>query len=295
MESGSIRTTKVIIGANVFLIAAKLSVALLTGSIAVIAVLVDSCFDFIGSLFAYYGVKKSEEPPDLDHPYGHGKFGSLSSLAQLVFILITAFVIMWESARRFFSPEPLPITSLDLGVMALTIAIDIGLIWYLKKNADRKSPAIAAAEGNYTSDIAQNSLVLVSLLATGSGWLLADPVAGFLVALFMLRVVKEVGKGALSELVDEGLPKEQLEAYGNVIMAVKRVKSFHKLRARKVAGGVHIDVHVQLPPKISLTNAHEACRLVKKNLLEKFPDVKEVLVHAEPDDKWQKGAPKFGS
>ncbi|MCX8175439.1 MAG: cation diffusion facilitator family transporter [Candidatus Micrarchaeota archaeon] len=294
MESGSLRTTKLIIGANVFLIASKLAVALLTGSIAVIAVLVDSCFDFVGSLFAYYGVKKSEEPSDSDHHYGHSKFGSLSSLAQLFLILITALAIIWESARRFLSPQPLPITNLDIAIMALTVAVDIGIIWYLRKNADRASPAIAAAEGNYTSDIAQNSLVLVSLFATASGWLLADPIAGFLVALFMLRVVREAGAGAFSELTDESPPKAELEAYGREIMKVSGIRSFHKLRARKIAGRVHIDVHLQVSPKMRITQAHNASRRVKKRLLSKFPRLREVLVHIEPADRWQKSQPKYG-
>ncbi|MCX6773223.1 MAG: cation diffusion facilitator family transporter, partial [Candidatus Micrarchaeota archaeon] len=179
-------------------------------------------------------------------------------------------------------------------LMLLTVAVDIALVTYLKKYADSKSPAIAAAIGNYTSDVAQNSLVFIGLFAAGSGFYAADPIAAIIVAVLMVRVVVLVGKQALGELTDVSPPMDELKAYGREIMKVKGVRSFHKLRARKISGGVHIDVHVQLPPKMALTAAHAACGEVKRRLIAAFPDVIEVLVHEEPDDKWQKNAPKFG-
>jgi len=241
--------TKVIIGANVFLISSKLVVALLTGSIGVIAVLVDSCFDMLGAAFAYFGIKKGSEPPDENHLYGHRKFEALASVGQLALIAITAVLIVAEAARRLILGVKLEVNSIDLVLMLITVLVDIALVNYLKKYADSKSPAISAAIGNYTSDVMQNSLVFIGLFAAGTGLFAADPIAALIVAALMMRVVVKVGKETLGDLTDVSPPKEELEAYGNAIMAVKRVKSFHKLRARKVAGGVNIDVHVQLPPK----------------------------------------------
>ncbi|VVC00786.1 Ferrous-iron efflux pump FieF [uncultured archaeon] len=294
-KKDNLAATKVIIGANVFLIGSKLAVALLTGSIGVIAVLVDSCFDMLGAAFAYFGIKKGSEPPDENHLYGHRKFEALASVGQLALIAITAVLIVAEAGRRLYFGVKLEVSMLDLALMLITVLVDIALVSYLKKYADAKSPAISAAIGNYTSDIMQNSLVFIGLFAAGTGLYGADPVAALIVAALMMRVVARVGKETLGDLTDISPPREELVAYGNAIMAVKGVKSFHKLRARKAAGLVHIDVHVQFPPKMAITSAHEACRQVKKELLSKFPEVKEVLVHAEPDDKWQKGAPKFGS
>lgn len=295
MNDGNIRSVRFIMGANVFMIACKLSVVLLTGSVAVLAVLVDSLFDFIGSLFAYFGVKKAEEPPDLDHLYGHRKYGALASMMQLALIAITAGLLIMEAVRKLQAPEPLSLSIWDFALMAIVICVDIAIVRYIRQNANAQNTAISAALGNYTSDILQNSLVLLSLFATWGGFYAADPIAAILVALFMLRVVKEVGGGALSELTDASPPREKLEEYGKAVLGVKGVKCFHRMRARSSGGEITLDLHVQLDPKTSLKRAHAVCGIVKYELKKKFPEITEVLVHAEPFEKSAMLAPKFGS
>jgi cation diffusion facilitator family transporter len=295
MAKDNLGATKVILGANVFLIGSKLLVALLTGSIGVVAVLVDSCFDLLGGLLAYAGIKKGSEPADSDHHFGHRKYEAIASIAQLALIAITALFILYEAAKRLAGGTVLEVTGIDLAMMLVTVLVDIALVSYLKKYADSASPAISAAIGNYTSDVMQNSLVFVGLFAAMSGFYAADPIAAAIVAALMMRVVLRVGKETLGDLTDESPPETELEAYGREILRVRGVRSFHRLRARKASGTIHLDLHVQLAPRMSLSNAHEVCRKVKERLLEKFLAVSEVLVHAEPDDKWQKGAPRFGS
>jgi len=295
MNDGNIRSVRFVMGANVFMIACKLAVVLLTGSVAVFAVLIDSLFDFAGSLFAYFGVKKAEEAPDINHLYGHRKYGALASVMQLALIALTAVLLILESAKKLQAPEPLPLMIWDFIIMAIVIGVDIAIVYYLKKNANAQNPAIAAALGNYTSDILQNSLVLVSLFATFGGFYAADPIAAIFVALFMLRVVKEVGKGALSELTDASPPREKLQEYGEAVLGVSGVKHFHRMRARSSGGEVSLDLHLQLDPKTTLKRAHAVCGIVKYSLKKKFPEITEVLVHAEPYDKSAMLAPKFGS
>lgn len=294
-QKSNLKSTKLVVTANLLLIAAKLIVVMLTGSIAVLAVLVDSLFDLLGSLIAYAGVKKGSEPPDADHLYGHKKYETVSSIVQLSFIAITAILIIGEALRRLALGIALDITPADLAIMFFTVLVDIGIVAYLKKNADQKSPAIQASIGNYTSDIMQNSLVVAGLIATSFGIYAADPIAALIVAVLMMRVVYGVGRGAFGELTDESPPIKQLERYARTIMAVKGVKSFHKMRARTMAGEVRLDFHVHLAPKMPLYRSHAITEKVKQALLGKYPEVKEVLVHAEPATPRFMAGPKFGT
>jgi cation diffusion facilitator family transporter len=291
----NLRASKAVLAANAFLILAKLVVAILTGSIAAIAVLIDSLMDMVGALFLYFGVRKGSEPPDVNHLYGHKKYETISSIAQISLIAIAAFLIAAEALNRFSHPRALDITLADLAIMAVAVAVDIWVVSYLKKHANLASPAIQASVGNYSSDILQNSLVLVGLFATGAGFHIADPIAALIVAFLMFRVVYWVGKGAFGELTDIGPPKEMLGRYALALRKVRGVKSFHKLRARIVGGETLIDVHVQLWPGLSISRAHAICASVKHTLIEKFPEVREVLVHPEPYSGPHKRGPKFGS
>jgi len=294
-DHANVKATRVVVAANIALILTKLSVVLLTGSIGVLAVLVDSGFDLVGSLIAYFGVKKGSEPADTDHLYGHKKYESMSSLAQLSLIAITAALIIGESVRRLVSPVELEITSLDLVLMFFTVIVDIGIVFYLRKNADSKSSAIQASVGNYTSDIFQNSMVFIGLAGVGLGFHMADPIAALVVAGLMLRVVHRIGTGAFGELTDASPPKSQLQKYADCVMGVKGVKSFHRLRARQAAGHTHLDLHIQLDPKMTLEKSHAHGHEVKRRLMEKFPEISDVLIHVEPLEKHDAAAPKFGS
>ena len=294
-EHANVKATKVVVAANLTLIATKLAVALLTGSLGVIAVLVDSLFDLAGSAIAYLGVKKGSEPADLDHHFGYRKYESLSSLAQLFLIGITAVLIINEGTGRLMSPKPLQITQVDLTLMLFTVAVDIALVIYLRRNADHRSHAIQATIGNYSSDIMQNSLVFLGLAAVGAGFYIADPIAALIVAVLMLRVVWKVGAGVFHELTDASPPKGKLEDYERAVLSVAGVKSFHRFRARSVSGHVLVDMHLQLDPKMTLEKSHALGHKVKERLMGRFPEISDALIHIEPYHGQEKRHPKFGA
>jgi len=90
-RSEKLNAASISIIVNVFLIVMKLAVAIITGSLAILAELAHSFFDMIASIFAYTGIKKAEEPADETHHYGHEKFENLSSLAQTILIVLTRY------------------------------------------------------------------------------------------------------------------------------------------------------------------------------------------------------------
>jgi len=294
-DHANVKAIRVVVAANVALMLSKLAVVLLSGSIGVLAVLVDSAFDLVGSLIAYFGVKKGNEPADATHLYGHKKYESVSSLAQLALITITALYIINESVMRLVFPKRLDITNLDLALMFFTVLVDIGIVLYLRRNADRRSTAVQASIGNYTSDIMQNSMVFIGLFAVGAGYYAADPIAALVVAMLMLRVVYGVGKNTFRELTDASPDEKELHGYGRAILSVKGVKSFHKLRARVATGHVFVDFHLQLSPKITLEESHAIGHAVKRALMEKYPDIAEILIHVEPHESWDGKSPKYGN
>ena len=276
---------KLVLVANVFLISSKLAVVLWTGSIGVFAVLVDSIFDLAGGLFAYFGIRKAQEPPDHNHYYGHKKYGALSGLAQLTLIFLTAFFILFEPADRFFESRPLAVTQLDLAVLLCTILVNILMSRHLSRKArEYGSSALSATAGNYSSDILQNSVVLVALFGSSLGYYQLDAIAAVIVALLMIRIVYLIGSNSVRELTDGGPDDKVISKISRAILSQKGVLGFHKLRARSYAGGIYVDVHLQFPDRMSLRRAHEISGAVKYAVMAAVPQVREVLVHEEPLD-----------
>ncbi len=279
-----------IVAANIFLISLKLAVALLTGSIAVIATLVDSVFDLIGTGLAYLGVSKAAKPADEEHLYGHGKMESLSGFAQVMLIGATALFLIFEAIKRFFVPIPLEVASFGIAAIAINIAIDVAMSAFLKrKTRETQSIALEASAANYASDVLQNSAVLAGLFLAQAGLLWADPIAAILISLFMLRVAFTIGLKAGGELIDISPDKPVMQKIMQAILSVREVKSFHHLRARKIDGKALVDVHLQLFPKMTLKKAHDVSHQVRSEVLRRVPEAKDVFVHIEPEGDVEPG------
>ncbi len=276
--------------ANIGLISMKLAVAVLTGSLAVIASLVDSFFDLVGTAFAYFGITRAAKPADTEHLYGHGKMEGLSGLAQSSLIAITAFILIYESVRRIFSPVQLQVSAFDLAAMLVSIAVAFRMAQYLAgKSEQTKSLALSASAANYSADVLQNIAVLSGLALVQLGMPWADPIAAIALSAIMLRVAFSAGKESANELLDVSPGKEAMLGIVRTIREVNGVKSFHHLRARVVDGKIHVDAHLQLDPKIPLKRAHEISHKVHEKILARVKGTKEVLIHIEPEGDVEPG------
>jgi len=97
---GKLKAASVSVCVNITLLLSKIFVAIITGSVGLLAESVHSSFDLIASMLAYAGIKKAEEPDDYTHLYGHEKYENLSSLLQAFIITGTSFIVMWEAYHK---------------------------------------------------------------------------------------------------------------------------------------------------------------------------------------------------
>lgn len=152
--SKKLRAASFSIIVNAFLISMKAVVALITGSLAILAELAHSFFDIIASIFAYVGIKKAIEPADGSHLYGHEKFENLSSFAQTILIVVTSVLIVYEAINRIIVPKKLEATEIGLVVMLVIIGIDYFLSRYLHKSSKQYgSSALEADAYHFTTDL----------------------------------------------------------------------------------------------------------------------------------------------
>ena len=123
----------------VFLLGLKVAVALLTGSLGILAQVADSLLDLVATVLAYFAVRVAEQPPDSEHPYGHGKVENLAGLAEALLLLATCGWIVYEAIQRlFFHPVPIEAGAWGIAVMVLSIVVSIWLSTYLLRVARRQ-------------------------------------------------------------------------------------------------------------------------------------------------------------
>ena len=116
----------------------------------------------------------------------------------------------------------------------------------------------------------------------GEKWRVLDPVAGLIVSLFIVRVAWKLAKPCVAELLEHALPAETMVRIEEIIMSNKEVRSYHKLKTRRVGTEVAIDVHVLLDKHLTFTEAHDVTEAIEEQLQAEFGEGAHINLHAEP-------------
>ena len=269
---------------NSTLVIGKLAVGLMCSSVAVISEAVHSASDLMASVIAYAAVRMSDSPPDEDHPYGHGKIESISSLAEALLIFAAALYIVYEAVHKLWKPPASsPPLYLAMGVMAVSVGVNFFISRYLRKvGKETESQALLADAEHLNVDVLTAAGVFVGLgLAqlTGKSWL--DPAAALGVALLIFKAAWELSVDALQPLMDARLPLEEEQQVRGVLNNDPRVLGYHKLRTRKSGSQRHVDVHVQLEDDITLLEAHEVSEDLEDEIRKLLPMLL-INIHIEP-------------
>lgn len=269
---------------NSSLVVGKLAVGLMCSSVAVVSEAVHSASDLLASVIAYAAVRMSDSPPDEDHPYGHGKIESISSLAEALLIFVAALYIVYEAVHKLLKPPTSsPPLYLAMGVMAISVVINFFISRYLRKvGKETDSQALLADAEHLRVDVLTAAGVFIGLgLAqlTGKSWL--DPAAALGVALLIFKAAWELSVEAMQPLMDARLPLEEEQQVRDVLNNDPRVLGYHKLRTRKSGSQRHVDVHVQLEDDITLLEAHQVSEDLEDEIRKLLPMLL-INIHIEP-------------
>lgn len=265
------------------LIAVKVWAWIATGSIAMLASLVDSTLDLVASGLNLIAVRHALTPADEEHRFGHGKAEALAGLGQAAFIGGSAAFLLLQSLSRLISPEPVAATWLGLSVMAMSIVLTVALVTFQRYVISRtQSLAIGADQLHYSTDILTNFGVVVAFVLSGLwGWTLADPIISLAIAAVIGWGAYRILNGAYQELMDREFDEPDRQRIKQIVSSHKDVVSLHDLRTRRAGHRSFIQLHLELPPDMTLSVAHRISDEVEDDIRRAFPDA-EVLTHQDP-------------
>ena len=122
--------------------------------------------------------------------------------------------------------------------------------------------------------------MLASLAAVKLGYPILDPIAGLLIAAFIARTGLMIARDTSRVLSDRVVLNE--EEIREVVMGIPETVGCHRIRSRGTSDHIFLDLHVWFPGATSLHEAHRLSHVVKDRLLERFPQVKDAIIHIEP-------------
>jgi cation diffusion facilitator family transporter len=271
------------IGVAGILLVLKLVVWTFSGSIALLASAADSGLDVAASAATFFAVRYAAVPPDAEHRFGHGKAEAFSSLLQAGLVFASAALIGQEAARHIFRPAPVSKEGWAIGVMLLSMVLTAGLVAAQTVVLRRgRSVAVSGDRMHYVTDLASNVVALAGIGAVALfGSTTLDAVAGLVIAGILLWGAIVVFRQASNELMDRELPDADRAQIAALAMEDPRLGAVHQLRTRASGPTVHIQMHADLEPDVSLITAHQVVVAAERRILEAFPGA-DILIHADP-------------
>ena len=260
---------------------AKLVFGYATGAVSIISDGFHSLADTASNVFGLIGTRASHKPPDADHPYGHRKFETLAAAGIFVFLLLAVVEVGRAALTRLAIDTPPRVTVMSFGVMIVTLLINLLVVRYESGQGRRLQSELLLADAMHTkSDVLTSCAVLASLAAVKLGYPILDPIAGLVIATFIARTGIMIARDASRVLADSVmLPEDEIR---ETVMSVPETVGCHHIRSRGTADHIFLDLHVWFPATTSLYEAHRLSHVVKDRLLERFPQVKDAIIHIEP-------------
>jgi len=267
---------------NLVVAVAKIAFGYATGAVSILSDGFHSLTDSASNVVGLVGIKVAERPPDADHPYGHRKYETVAAGAVTVFLLIVVVEVLRNAiASLTGQSQPHEIGIASLGVMFVTIAINLAVVSYESRAAKRLGSEVLLADATQTrSDVWSSAAVIVALIGAREGLPILDPLAALLVAGFIAYAGYQVAQTTTRILSDRIVMDES--DIERVVMGVPGVLGCHQIRSRGSSDHVFLDLHVWLPPTMPLLEAHALSHVVKDRLIERYPQIADAIIHIEP-------------
>ena len=269
---------------NILLFAGKLTVALLSGSVAIIADAFNNLSDAASSVVTIVGFKLSGKKPDPQHPFGHGRFEYISGFIVSIVIILVGFELGKSSISGIISPNPIEFSTITVVILVASMTVKLYMALYNRKLAVVfDSATMNAVMQDSRNDVIATGTVLISLLVTHYTSLSLDSYAGLLVSLFILYSGAMSAKDTLTPLLGTPPTPELVSDIEDIVMSHKTIVGMHDLVVHDYGPGRRIiSLHAELPSDIEVFEAHSVIDDLEKELEDKIGC--EAVIHYDPID-----------
>lgn len=258
-----------------------------TGSVALFSDALESIINVASSLAALVAIGFAAQPPDAEHPYGHGKAEYLSAVAIGVMIVLAGVAILREAYWGIIAPAPIDAPLLGLGISS--IATVINAVWstvLIRLGRRERSSALVSDGKHLLADVVTSTGVVIGVgLVVFTGILVLDSIIAALVALHVLWSGWDVIRENSGGLLDEAAPADEIQRIKEIIAAnSEEAIETHAVRTRLAGKATFVDFHLVVPGAMSVSRSHAICDRLEAALNEVL-DEAIVTIHVEPEEE----------
>lgn len=277
----------VTIVANIFLSFMKLLAGVFAHSNAMISDGIHSASDVFSTIIVVIGIRLSSKKPDKEHPYGHERMECVAAIILAMVLFMTGLGIGGEALKDVIQGE---YSSLQVpGILALAAAIvsiisKEAMYWYTRYYAKKiDSSALMADAWHHRSDAFSSIGALVGIVGARMGFPVMDPIASLVIFVFIVKAAYEIFKDAMDKMVDHSCDEKTEEQLRACVCENPDVAGIDLLQTRIFGNKIYVDVEIEVDGSMPLRDAHKIAEQVHCDIEKKFPKVKHIMVHVNPE------------
>lgn len=277
-----IKVSKNTIWGNVLLTIIKIIVGIISKSSAMVADGVHSLSDVLTTIGVMIGLRLSSKEADEDHPYGHERIESLTSLFLSIMLFAVAIGIGYSGINNIIHNNYNTPGKMAIVAAIISILVKELMYKYTKKYAEEiKSESLRADAWHHRSDALSSVGAFIGIIGARIGYKFFDPLVSVIICIVIVKVAYDICKESISQLVDQSAEPVEVENIANRILSVDGVVRIDTLKTRKYANKLYVDVSIAVDSSITVVEGHNIAMTVH-NLIEENKDIKHCMVHVNP-------------
>ena len=282
-----IKVSRTSILANTFLTVFKLIAGITAFSGAMVSDAIHSASDVFSTLIVIVGVKISRKEADKEHPYGHERMECVAAILLAVVLFLTGIGIGYTGIQKIVVGryENLAVPGgFALIAAILSILVKEWMFWYTKFYAKRiNCGALMADAWHHRSDALSSVGSFLGILGARLGFPVMDPIAGVVICVFIIKASYDIFKDAIDKMVDKSCDDSMVAQLRNTVLTQQGVIRVDDLTTREFGNRIYVDVEIAADGRKTLQETHAIAEEVHNQIEEKFPNVKHIMVHVNPD------------
>ena len=277
------RTILITVVMNIFLSLIKLLAGFIGHSTSMISDGVHSLSDVISSIGVFIGLRISQKPADIDHPYGHEKFEAVLSKILAFILFLTGLSIGYSAIETIVSSSYIIPKMMTIWAALLSIGVKEWMYHYTIRQAKKiESTALAADAWHHRSDSLSSIGALIGIIGARLGFPILDPLAALVITLIILKVAIEIFVEATNQVIDKAASPELVNEIIQQIQSVNGVLASDSLKTRVHSNRIYVDLEISVEATLSLIEAHTIAEAVHYQLEQNIHKIKHCTVHVNP-------------
>lgn len=281
------RSVKLGTGVRLFIICMEFTGVAWYGSAALLLDAFATCVDVLSSILLIVFIRMANEPPDEDHPFGHGRYEPLAGLCLGILLIVIGVTMIIRQSSHLYTEESYEMLASHLWLIPTFAVALLEMVYrYLKKIAlQTKSPALFSEVAHFRVDIVTS---LIALLALGLVSIypqmgeVFDYAGAAIIAFFMIGLGASAAKENVGQLMDKKPDEKYFDRVKCAARRAEGVRDVEKIKIQLFGPDAHVSVDIEVDPDLSVFEAHKISQHVRAEIQKDWPVVRDVIVHIEP-------------